>query len=127
MENVWNKYKWAFLLLIHVFPFALDVLFYSKGAMVDLYLFLPIFTGLTFLNYKNSQKVFPYILYQAFMLVCIVCDGCASTYLYYHNVSNDALTPTVGELMTLLGASINIIATAITAVIKAVRNKNMEG
>ena len=123
MKNVWNKYKWMFLLLINALPFALDVTFYSVGAMVDLYLFLPIFAGLTVLNYRNCQKVVPYILYQAFMLVCIICDGYASTYLYYHNVSNDFMTPVVGELMTFSGASISIVATVITAVVKAVKNK----
>ena len=34
------------------------------------------------------------------------------------------MTPVVGELMTLLGASISIVATVITAVVKAVTNKN---
>lgn len=123
MKNVWNKYKWIFLILINAFPFILDAFFYPMGAMVDLFLFLPVFTGLTVLNYKNCQKVIPYSLYQAFMLVCIICTGYASTYLYYHNVSNDSMTPVVGEFMTLLGASINIFATVITAAIKAVMNK----
>ena len=119
MKNVWSKYKWMLLLLI----FVLDVIFYPIGVMGDLCLFLPIFTGLTVLNYRNCQKVLPYILYQVFVLACIICAGYASTYLYYHNVSNDSMTPVVGEIMTLLGASINIIATVITAVVKAVMNK----
>ncbi len=123
MKNIWNKHKWMLLLLINALPFGLDVTFYSVGAMVDLYLFLPIFAGLTVLNYRNCQKVVPYILYQAFMLVCIICDGYASTYLYYHNVSNDSMTPVVGMFMTLLCASISIVATLITAVVKAVKNK----
>ena len=123
MKNVWNKYKWIFLFLINALPFVLDVLFYTTGVMDNLRLFLPIFAGLTLLNYRNCQKVIPYILYQAFMLVCIICAGYASTYLYYHNVSNDSMTPVVGELMTLLGASISIVATVITAVVKAVMNK----
>ena len=123
MKNVWNKYKWIFLFLINALPFVLDVLFYTTGAMDNLHLFLPIFAGLTLLNYRNCQKVIPYILYQAFMLVCIICAGYASTYLYYHNVSNDFMTPVVGELVTLLGASISIVATVITSVVKAVMNK----
>ena len=123
MKNVWNKYKWIFLFLINALPFVLDVLFYTTGAMDNLHLFLPIFAGLTLLNYRNCQKVVPYILYQAFMLVCIICAGYASTYLYYHNVSNDFMTPVVGKLMTLLGASISIVATVITSVVKAVMNK----
>ena len=123
MKNVWNKYKWIFLFLINALPFVLDVLFYTTGMVDNLYLFLPIFAGLTALNYRNCQKVVPYILYQVFMLICIICAGYASTYLYYHNVSNDSLTPVVGKLMTHLGAGINIFATVITAVIKAVMNK----
>ena len=123
MKRVWNKYKWVFLLLINALPFVLDVLFYTRGAVDNLYLFLPIFAVLTALNYGNCQKVVPYILYQVFMLICIICAGYASTYLFYHNVSNDSMTPLVGELMTFLGASISIVATVITAVVKAVMNK----
>ncbi len=51
----WNKYKFILLLLINAFPFILKVIFYSAGAMVDLYLFLPIFTGLT-LSEKTSTR-----------------------------------------------------------------------
>ena len=123
MKIIWNKYKWMFLLLINALPFGLDVIFYSFGAMDGLFLFLPVFAGLTVLNYKNSQKLIPYILYQAFMLICIICAGYASTYLYYHNVSNDSMTPVLGMFITLLCASISIVATVITAVIKAVKNK----
>ena len=123
MKNVWNKYKWIFLFLINALPFVLDVLFYTTGATDNLYLFLPIFAGLTALNYRNCQKVIPYILYQAFMLVCIICAGYASTYLYYHNVSDDFMTLVVGKLMTFLDASISVVATVITAVVKAVMNK----
>ena len=123
MKNVWNKYKWIFLFLINALPFVLDVLFYTTGKMDNLFLFLPIFAGLTVLNYRNCPKVAPYILYQSFMLICIICAGYASTYLYYHNVSNDSMTPVVGEFITLLGASISIVATLITAVVKAVMNK----
>ena len=123
MKNVWNKYKWIFLFLINALPFVLDVLFYTTGATDNLYLFLPIFAGLTALNYRNCQKVIPYILYQAFMLVCIICAGYASTYLYYHNVSDDFMTLVVGKLMTFLDASISVVATVITSVVKTVVNK----
>ena len=123
MKNVWNKYKWIFLFLINALPFVLDVRFYTTGKVDNLFLFLPIFAGLTVLNYRNCQKVVPFILYQAFMLICIICAGYASTYLYYHNVSNDSMTPVVGMFMTILGASISIVATLITAVVKAVMNK----
>ena len=123
MNNIWNKYKWILLLLINAFPFILDVLIYTMGSMDNLFLFLPIFAGLTALNYRNCQKVVPYILYQVFMLICIICAGYASTYLYYHNVSSDFMTPVVGEFMTLLGASISVVATVITAVVKALMNK----
>ena len=123
MKNVWNKYKWIFWFLINALPFVLDVLFYTTGKVDNLYLFLPIFAVLTALNYRNCQKVVPYILYQVFMLICIICAGYATTYLYYHNVSNDFMTPVVGKLVTLLDASISVVATVITSVVKAVMNK----
>ena len=123
MKNIWNKHKWMLLLLINALPFGLDVLFFTTGGMDNLFLFLPIFAGLTALNYRNCQKVVPFILYQAFMLICIICAGYASTYLYYHNVSNDSMTPVLGMFITLLCAGISIVATLITAVVKAVKNK----
>ena len=123
MKNIWNKHKWMLLLLINALPFGLDVLFFTTGGMDNLFLFLPIFAGLTALNYRNCQKVVPFILYQAFMLICIICAGYASVYLYYHNVSNDFMTPVLGKFITLLCAGISIVATLITAVVKAVKNK----
>lgn len=123
MKNIWNKYKWILLLLINALPFGFDVIFYSAGAPADLVLFLPVFIGLTVLNYKISQKLIPYILYQAFMLICIICSGYASTYLYYHNISNDFMTLVVGEFMTLLGVSISVFVTVVTSVVKAVITK----
>ena len=123
MKNIWNKHKWMLLLLINALPFGLDVLFFTTGGMDNVFLFLPILAGLTALNYRNCQKVVPFILYQAFMLICIICAGYASTYLYYHNVSNDSMTPVLGMFITLLCAGISIVATLITAVVKAVKNK----
>ena len=123
MKNIWNKHKWMLLLLINALPFGLDVLFFTTGGMDNLFLFLPILAGLTALNYRNCQKVVPFILYQAFMLICIICAGYASVYLYYHNVSNDSMTPVLGMFITLLCAGISIVATLITAVVKAVKNK----
>ena len=119
----WNKYKLILLLLINAFPFVLDVIFYSAGAMFDLYLFLPIFTGLTILNYLSCKKTDTYILYQAFTLVCIICAGCVSTCLYYRNVSNDTMTPVVGGVITFWSAGISVFVTAVTSVVKAVINK----
>ena len=123
MKNIWNKYKYIFLLLINAFPYILKVIFYPAGAMVDIYLFLPIFASLTIITYLSCKKVIPYIFYQVFILICIICAGYVSTCLYYHNVSNDYMTPVLGGFLTLLGASINIFATVATAVVKAVINK----
>ncbi len=126
MKNVWIKYKWIFLILINALPFAADVLFFATGKTDNLFLFLPIFVGLSILNYQNCKKTISYILYQAFMLACIICAGYASTYLYYHNISNDSMTPIVGELFVYLESITNTVATVITAVIKAIKNKRLQ-
>ena len=126
MKNVWIKYKWIFLILINALPFVVDVLFFATGKTDNLSLFLPIFAGLTILNYLNCKKAISYILYQAFMLACIICAGYASTYLYYHNISNDSMTPVVGELFVYLESLTNTVTTVITAVIKAVKNKRLQ-
>ena len=122
MKNARNKYKWIFLLLINGLPFMLVVILYPIASSLELFLFLPVFAGLTVLNYMNCKKTIPYILYQAFILICIICAGYASTSLYYHHISNDFMTPVVGEFMTVLQAGINIIATFVTAIVKAVLN-----
>ena len=124
MKPLWIIYKkWIFLILVNALPFVLDVLFYTRGGLDNLFLLLPIIAGLAFLNHSNSRNVFEFILYQVFMLVCIICSGYASTYLYYHNVSDDSMTPVVGMLMAFLGASICIITTVIIAIVRAVKNK----
>ena len=123
MKNVWNKCKWAFLLLINALPFVVDLILYHGGAPSDLFLFLPVFAGLTVLNYRSCPKALPYLLYQTFMLICIICDSDASTYLYYHNISDDGMTLAIGTLMTLAGAGINIVVTVITTIVKVVSSK----
>ena len=124
MKNAWNKSKWILLLLINVLPFALNVIFYKTGILDDLFWFAPVFAGLTVLNYLTAKKTLPYLLYQVAVLACIIGGGYLSTYLYYHNISNDSMTPVVGALGVFVEASISVIATTITAVIKAVRNKH---
>lgn len=126
MKTVWKKNKWLFLFFINVFPFAIDVAFYRMGASLDLKLFLPVFIGLTVLNFINCKKVIPYILYQMLILVCIICSGYVSTYLYYNNISSDDMTLAIGELMVMLGSAINIVITLITAIVKYDLNKNRE-
>lgn len=117
------KYKWIFLLLINSIPFLLSILLFQIGIMYDLFLFLPIFAYLTFQNYTKCEKVKLYILFQVFMLVSIICSGYASTYLYYHNISSDSLTPIAGQVVVLLESAINIITTIITVIIITLKNK----
>lgn len=121
-----SKFKWPLLVLINVFPFLLNVLFYTNGFMDDLFLFLPILAGLTVLNYLNCTKVVHFVLLQVFMLVCLICSGYAATYLHYHNIVEEVLTLIVGQLFVLLEAATNIIVTLVTAILKHVRNKKHE-
>ena len=111
------------MILINALPFALHVVFYSSGAMAELFLFLPVFSCLVALNCLNCKKTGVFLLYQGFLLVCIFCAGSASTYLYYHNISDDGMTMVVGKLMVLVESTIHIATTIIAAVIKAIINK----
>ena len=123
MKKLWRKFKWPLLVLINAFPFLLNTLFYAAGGMDDLGLFAPIFAGLTFLNFRECKKVITYIIFQVFLLICIVCSGYVSIYLHYHRISNDFMTLLVGELMVLLESAICIIVTAVTAIAKGIKNK----
>ena len=120
MKKIWLTYKWLWLILINALPFALNVLFYKNGGMDDVFLFLPIFAGLTYLNYRNCNTA-QFIGFQAWILLGVIVSGYASTYLYYHNVSNDSMTPPVGQLVVMLEAAAVIVVSAMTAIVKATK------
>jgi hypothetical protein len=118
-----KKYKWVLFLTLNMIPFALDIAMYSLGGMFDLAMFSPVFLVLTFLNYSFFDKTFHYVIIQFWLLICVFCSGCLSTYLYYNNISNDPLTPIVGDLMVVCGTVIVLITTIITAFVKAKKSK----
>ncbi len=124
MKKVWDKSKWIFLILVNAMPFALKGIFFQIGLMADLYLFVPVFAGLTILNYRNCNNVVKYVLFQSFMLVCAVYSGYVSTCLYYQHISHDSLTPLAGMVAVLLEAAICIIVTIVTAIVKVQDEKN---
>ena len=112
------KYKWPLLILFNTLPFALLVLLYPCGIWSHIFLFLPFLVGLTFLNYQNSNKTLHFIIIQMYILICLIGSGYVSTYLYYHNVSNDSMTPIAGQVVVVLETATNIVTTAIAAVLK---------
>ncbi len=123
MKKLWAKYKWILLILINTLPFLLNGIFYITGGLDDIYLFIPIFALLSFLNFKNCNKILHYISLQTYILFCSVCCGYVTTYLYYHNISNDSLTPIAGMVIVLFQCAINLIVTAITAAVKMAKIK----
>ncbi len=124
MKNIWNKYKWLFLIMINALPYVLEVLSWRAGASFDV-LFLLFFPALVYLNYKSCSKVIPYVLLQLFMLVCIVISVSHSTYLYYHYISDDFMTAAIGGLTVYFESFVNIVTTIITAILKAIHNKKL--
>ena len=117
------KYKWLWVMLLNTAPFALDIALYPEGLPADITLFPPVFLLLTMLNYHVFEKTWHYVLMQTHMLLCMACSGITSTYLYYHNISSDPMTPAIGLFAVLLGAGIIIITTGISALIKKRKNK----
>ncbi len=114
-----KKYKWPLFLVINILPFVIDLTLFSFGSPIDVVLFPPVFFTLTFLNYYFFDKTLHYVIIQFYIFVCMFCSGCFSTYLYYHNVSNDPMTPAVGVFMVILGTVIIAITTTITSIIKS--------
>ena len=123
MKNIWNTYKLPLLILINILPFALNVLFYRTGAVDDYLLHVPILIGLSILNYKNSSKVSQLLLLHMLILICTVSAGFASSYLYYHNVSNDSMTPIIFQLMLIIEVTVSIISMTVTVILKAILNQ----
>lgn len=121
-----SKNKWLILLLSNIAPALLNLLLYRTGAMDDIYLFVPFFGFLTFLNYRNCDKVWQFLCIQLYMLVCIICSSSAETYIYYHNISNDFMTPVVGILVLIVEAGINIVTTIVAAIVMGImKRKNI--
>lgn len=118
MKKSLSRLKISLLFFINTIPFALDVIFYSNGAMDNFYLFLPVFALLTILNYYYFDKVAHYIIVQIYLLACLILSGCISTHLYYNNISHDAMTPAVGMLLVYAGSIVVVITTVISAIVK---------
>lgn len=123
MKTVRSKYFLPFLLIgSTILPGALDVLLYRNGAMDNLILFLPIVLGLSVLHYKFCPKAWQFFCMQILMLLCSVIGGDWSANLYYRNVSNDALTPVIGELRIILQAIIILCIAIAATMTKALLN-----
>ena len=123
MKKICFKNNWAVLILINTLPFALNIVFFTNGLMDDLFLFLPIFASLATLNFKNCSKTLHFVLLQIYILICIVCLGYVELHLFNNYVVNDFMNFIVGILFILLEAVIDIIATIVLAIVKAVINK----
>ena len=120
-----KKNRWL-LFIINIIPFILDVSLYSLGAPLDFAFFMPVFFILTALNYYFSDKTLHYVLIQLYVLVCMVCSGFTSTYLYYTNISNDDMTIGIGIGGVIVASVLIIVTTAVTGIIKAVKKKQAD-
>ena len=109
-----RQYRWPLLIVINLIPFLLKIAMYPLGGMLDIFAFPFVFGGLAFVNYKLFDKPVHYFIIQFYQLVCMFCSGCISTYLYYHNISSDSLTPVVGNYMVIAGSVIIVVITVIT-------------
>ena len=123
MKRIWLKNKWVLLFLINTLPFLLDIAFYKNGAMDDLFLFFPVFAGLTILNFKNCSKTLHFVFLQVYIIICAVCSGYISMNLHYNYLASDFMTLLVGTLFIFLGAVIGIIITIVSVVAKVITNK----
>lgn len=118
MKKLSASKRWLLLILINAAPFVLDVLFYRTGSVDELFWFVPVLLALTFCNFKWTNKFWEYLVLNLFDIFCIVGEGAAATYLYYHNVSSDPETPLVGAFMIMVEVCAVVI---IAAVVSAVR------
>ena len=109
--------SWLCLLVINALPFVLNICFYHTGSMDDLVLFLPVFVLLTLLNFRTCKEAKYFVFVQGFMLVCIMISNVISTELYYHLISDDAMTPVVGKLFLYLEAGICLMTSIIVTLI----------
>lgn len=123
MRKVWLKHKWLLLVISNILPFVMNVLVFITGILDDIFVLLPLIFGLTVVNFLTCKKISTYILFQVIMLVCIIISVDGSMHLYCRYISDDFMSVFVGKLFLLLEASMNVVATGITVVIKAINNK----
>ena len=117
-----KKNRWL-LFIINIIPFILDVLLYRLGAPLDVVFFFPVLCALTALNYYFFDKTLHFILIQFYFLVCMVCSGFASTYLYYTNISSDDMSVGIGIGGVIVASVLIIVTTAVTGIVKGISNK----
>lgn len=115
--------KYPPLMLLMLLPFAMGVLFYRCGAMLDLGFIIPCSALLLWLNYRMTDKTLHFILFQLYELALLLSCGWFSAQLYYHNVSNDAMSLAIGWLMTYAELIAFTVASVIAAVVKALRHR----
>ena len=113
-----KKYRWPLFIVINMLPFALNITMYRFGAPLEIVAFLPVFLVLTSLNYDFFDKTLHYVIIQFYLLVCMICSGYISTYLYYNNISSDHMTSGIGMGLVFLGTIIVVITTIVNGIIK---------
>lgn len=126
MKGLWNNWKWVFLMLINVLPFVMNAVFYASGKQDDMFLFLPVLAGLTFLNYRQCDKTVPFVLLQTMLLLSIICSGYVSTDLYFRHISDDPMTRTIGDLFVFLESCASIGATIGAVMLKNEKNRRIQ-
>ncbi len=118
--------KWPLLIAAPYSLVLLDVLLYRGGGPLSITVFLLLVPLLYYLFYSSTKKVFAFLLLCLNMGLASLLASYLSTRLYYHNVSNDGMTPTVGMFLAFLGLAVIALFTLALMITKAIANRDRE-
>ncbi len=113
--------KYVLSFVICTLPFILRCAVYWKAEINGfylVYLLFPVLLILTLMNFFLFRKNLHFIIAQIILLITMSSLTLLSTYLYYTNISNDSMTPVVGQAIAWLGAIFIVIATPVIIGIK---------
>ena len=100
MRELKPAVRYPLLLAVNALPMGVNLLLWRRGGYFALLFFLPCFCFLVWLNYRHNGAV-GYIMMQCAYGVYTLAGGYLSTMLYTRNISNDGMSYSIGQLLTV--------------------------
>jgi hypothetical protein len=118
------KYLKCPLLLAAPYSLVLfNVLFFRRGGLTEIVVFLVLVPVLFYLFFRNVKSALVFLLPCLNMAIAFLLASYLNTRLYYENVSSDGMTPVVGMAVAFWGLIFIALGTIALAIKKAGINR----